>query len=366
MKKISLLLMAIVGMAVLAACAGGGGGTTPAAQATPTPAAQATPAPAAQEDAAEEDANEEQLLGTGTPIIIYTNHASYRYERIAELAAQYGFNIQGVSAGGGATMERLLAERHNPIAHVVYGLNVFLWHNLVESGVIMPYSPSWANRVEPQGFCHPDSYYHFAESVTILLAFDPEQIDGAPPSDWLDLWQDERFHGRYQFETHLGGATTRKVISGILTRFQDPNGYLGISQEGWDNLEAFYRHGVPNAAGIDLFANMIDPDSPIAMGQMWSSGVEPREEQFDITVDVATPAVGVPLSMHFVGVVEGNDNMEETLRFMEWFTPEIRAQLRENDSPQRFAGLPAQDIDWDFVSRNIDAWVEHVYLNLMP
>jgi len=338
MRKIFLLCMALCGMLIFAAC----GNDTPAGTAT-----------------------DPDMPGTGIPIIIYTNHAEYRHIRITELAAQYGFNVQGVTAGGGATMERLIAERYNPIAHIVYGLNSFLWHGLLENDIITPYVPSWADRVEPRGICHPEGYFHFAEHVTILLVYN-EDMEGDPPTDWFDLWMDPRFHGRYQFETHLGGATTRKVIAGILSRFPDPNGHLNVSAEGWNHLEMFYRYGVPNADGTDLFANMADDSTPIVMGQMGSSGVEPREEQFDVTAGAVVPAVGVPYSLHSVGVVANNNEMEETLRFLEWFTPEIREYLRTNDPVQRYAALPMQDIDWDFVSENIEAWVEHVYLHLMP
>jgi hypothetical protein len=67
--------------------------------------------------------------------------------------------------------------------------------------------------------------------------------------------------------------------------------------------------------------------------------------------------------------VAGNTQMEESIRFLEWFTPEVRAYLHANDPVERFgteAGFPMQDIDWDFVALNIDAWVEHIYLHLLP
>ena len=366
LRNLFVLCFLVVVMVALTACA---------SEPTPQPAPPAPPAapaapPVIEEatpDETEEEQNEDEaeLLGTGVPLIIYTNHGAYRTDRIAERAAEYGFNIQAVSAGGGAIMERLISERHSPIGHIVYGLNVFLWNGLIENDVIMPYVPEWADRVYPEGISHPNGYYHFAESVTILLVYDPDQLDSAP-TDWPDLWLDEQFHGRYQFEVQLGGATTRKVIAGIVGRHLDPNGYLHVSDEGWYHLEQFYRHGVPNSAGIDLFANIADTDSPVAMGQMGSSGVEPREDQFDVTVNAALPTVGVPLSTHHVGVIANNDQMEETLRFLNWFTPEIREELRADDPHQRYGDFPMQVLDWDIISQYIDAWVEHVYLNFMP
>ena len=343
MRKIALLCLALLGVMLFAAC---GNNDAPATTAT----------------------GDSDLPGTGIPIIMYTNHAPWRWERLMDHAAEYGFNLTAIQTGGGATMERLIAEQHNPIAHIIYGLNSFLWHGLLENDLVHPYVPAWADRAIMPEVNHPEGYHHFADAVTILLMYNEAEMPN-PPTDWFDLWMNPEFHGMYQFETQLGGATTRKVIAGILSRFPDPNGHLGVADEGWEHLAAFYRYGVPNSEGINLFANMADPNSPVQMGQMGSSGVEPGEESHGVVSNAVVPAVGVPYSLHSIGLVAGNDQMEEAIRFIEWYTPEVRAFLHADDQAERFgieAGFPMQDIDWDFVAVNIDAWVEHVYLHLMP
>jgi len=342
MKKIFLLALVFCGLLLFAACSG--------------------------DDGPGDAGVDTGLPGTGIPIIVYTNHAPWRWERLVDHAAEYGFDISAVQLGGGAVMERLRAEQYNPIAHVIYGLNSFLWHGLLEYELVHPYVPSWADRSIMPEANHPDGYHHIADAVTILLIYNEDEITN-PPADWFDLWQNPEFHGTYQFETQLGGATTRKVIAGILSRFRDPAGHLGVSDEGWEHLAAFYRYGVPNHEAINLFANMADGSTQVNMGQMGSSGVEPGEETHGVTVGAVVPAVGVPYSLHSIGIVAGNDQMEETIRFIEWFTPEVRAQLHADDPYERFgtgAGFPMQDIDWDWVAVHIDAWVEHVYLHLLP
>jgi iron(III) transport system substrate-binding protein len=337
MKRIFLLCLVLSGLLLLASCGGN--------EAPPT----------------------DGLPGTGIPIVMYTNHAPWRWERLMEHAAEYGFDLTAIQTGGGATMERLIAEQHNPIAHIVYGLNSFLWHGLLENDLMHSYVPSWADSVLMPEANNPDGFHHFADAVTILLVHDAEMEN--PPTDWFDLWQNPEFHGRYMFETQLGGATTRKVISGILTRFPDPNGHLGIADEGWENLAAFYRYGVPNSEAISIFARIADQQDPVVMAQMGSSGIEPGEESHGVLSNAVVPSIGVPYSLHSIGIVAGNTQMEESIRFLEWFTPEVRAYLHANDPVERFgteAGFPMQDIDWDFVAQNIDAWVEHIYLHLLP
>jgi len=342
MKKIFLTVLVLCGMLFLSACGG---------------------------DDASGDAGEDTgLPGRNIPIIMYTNHAPWRWERLIDHAGEYGFNLSVVQLGGGALMERLRAEEHNPIAHVIYGLNSFLWHGLLSYDLVHPHVPAWAGRSIMPEANHPGGYHHIADAVTILLIYNEAEITN-PPTDWFDLWQNPDFHGLYQFETQLGGATTRKVIAGILSRFPDPNGHLGVSAEGWEHLAAFYRHGVPNHEGINLFANMADGSTSVNMGQMGSSGVEPGEDSHGVTVGAVVPAVGVPYSLHSIGIVAGNSQMDETVRFIEWFTPEVRALLHADDPHERFgvdAGFPMQDIDWDWVAVHIDAWVEHVYLHLLP
>ena len=102
---------------------------------------------------------------------------------------------------------------------------------------------------------------------------------------------------------------------------------------------------------------------------MGSAGVGPGEETHGVTTGAVVPAVGVPYSIHSIGIAAGNSQMEEAIRFVEWFTPEVRAYLHANDPEERFgveANFPMQQIDWGFVADNIEAWVEYVYLHLMP
>ena len=54
----------------------------------------------------------------------------------------------------------------------------------------------------------------------------------------------------------------RNVLAGILTRFTDPNGDLGISEEGWNNIAEYYKHGVPNESGVDLYGSDLQRPEP--------------------------------------------------------------------------------------------------------
>ena len=394
MKKLyfMLLLIAIAGTLLFAACtspAEPAPAAPPAQEAAPAPAQEAAPAPEEdEEDEAADEAADEMLYdgvprGTGVPLVIYSNSfTDEREEWLDELAGRYGFVIQPVAAGGGAIADRLVAERHSPIADVVFGLNVFLWQRLIDYDIIIPYTPVWADEIV-EGLNHPGGYYHALVKQAILLMYDQNQLDPADaPTDWLDLWMDERFHWLYQFETALTGGTTRMVLAGILARYIDPNGHLGVSDEGWAHIAAYYRYGYPNRGAIDLAAQMVDPDIPVIMGQIWHAGIPMREEQHGISAGWVVPAVGVPFVVEGIAPVSGTAHLEEAQRFIDWFgsayvqtlwqerfdsLPANRYALANIDAFNRtISQLPVQEVDWEFVATRIEDWAEHIYLTYMP
>ena len=167
-----------------------------------------------------------------------------------------------------------------------------------------------------------------------------------------------------------------------MTRYADPEGELGISDEGWKEIESYYKNGSPNESGVDLYARIADTNNPIICGQMWSSGIESRDEQYGTKTAYAVPEVGVPYAVEAIGIVNGTKKLDEAKEFVDWFgSAEVQGQWAEefstlpanekavdkaNEFNQEIAKIPAQDIDWDLVAENIDAWCEKIILEYMP
>ena len=331
-----------------------------------------------------EEAKGADIKGTGVQLTVYTNSGnSGRKEWLIERAAKDGFNLAVLEEGAGAVQQRIIGEAANPIADVVYGLNAIIWNDLIARDLLVAYdAPSWASEVS-EGLNDPNGYYYAIVKQAIVLAYDSNQISEADaPKDWPDLWTNEAFWGKYEASGKLTAGTTRNVIAGILSRYVDENGDLGISDEGWAAIEAYYAHGVPNEEGVDTYAQIANPDVPVVMGQMWSSGVIQYDEMYGTKTGVAKPEVGVPYAVEGIGIINGTKNMEEALRFVEWFgsaqiqgewaeqfgtmpANEIAAQ-KADPFQQELCSIPAQDIDWALVAANIDAWCEKITLEYLP
>lgn len=323
------------------------------------------------------------VQGTGVTLTVYSNSVSDgRGDWLVERAAQDGFSLQYIDAGAGDVQARLIAEKNAPIADITFGLNAIIWESLIANEILIPYVPAWADEVSA-GLNNPDGYYHAIVKQAILLVYDKNQVvEGEAPTDWPDIWTDEQFWGKYEFNSSLGGGTVRNVLAGIFTRYADPDGDLGVSDDGWEQIAAYYGHGVPSDSGVDLYAQIANPDSAVVMGQMWSSGIEARDEQYGTDTGFVVPEAGVPYAVEGVAIVNGTKNLQEAQRFVEWFgsaevqgdwTEEFstlpaneRAVERANDFNQMIAMVPAQDIDWAQAAENMDAWCEKIQLTYMP
>ncbi len=313
-------------------------------------------------------------------LVVYSNSLTDgRQEWLAEKAKEKGFNLEFVSGGGGEISNRVITEKNNPVADIVFGPNQVDFNNMKAAGALEQYVPTWAGEITP-GLNDKDGYYHAIVKQAILLVYGLNQYDAATaPKDWLDL--PVNFKGKYEVPSSLGGGTTRTVLTGILIRYRDPNGDLGISEEGWKQVAEYLKNGIPSVKGEDLFGKIAD--KKVLGGQIWSSGIAGREEQYKVKVGIVQPEVGVPMVIEGFGIIKGTKNIEKAKEFVEWFgSAEVQAAWSK-----KFTSMPAsakalsmadpsiiefekqftkiQDIDWQFVTENLEKWMEKIELQIM-
>jgi len=356
-RKLQTLVAAAVAATLLAGC---GGGSTP-----PASTGEASGAPAG---------------ASGDTLVIYTNsNGEGRGDWLAAKAAEAGFKIEIVGAGGADATNKLIAEKNNPIADVAFGLNNMYFSQVKNEGALEAYQPAWAGEVD-KGLGDGETYWPLVKQA-ILLGYNSDKISkDAAPKDWTDLWSKDEFKSRYERVTGLGTATAQLVFAGILSRYRDDSGDLGISDDGWKQVEQYFKNGSPAVAKTDLFARIASGE--VDMGQMPSSIIADREKSFKVNVDTVIPSVGVPLAVEQIALVKGTKKKEQAQKFIDWFgSADVQGEFAQkfnsmpvNKSAQAkanpevvdfFAGLKQQDIDWNFVQKNMGAWVEKIELEYM-
>ena len=334
--------------------------------------------------AASESASSGTSAGSSSEtLIVYTNsNGEGRGEWLTKKAADAGFTIEIVGAGGADATNKLIAEKNNPIADVAFGLNNMYFEQIKAADAIEPFTPSWSAEVDAELGDPSDSkaYWPLVKQA-ILLGYNSDKFPAdKAPRDWTDLWTKDEFKDRYERVTGMGTATAQLVFAGILTRYKDDSGDLGISDEGWKQAEQYFQHGSPAVPKTDLFARIASGEAD--MGQMPSSIISEREKTFKVNVETVKPSVGVPLAVEQVALVKGTDKKEEAQKFIDWFgsadvqgawakkfnsmpVNKSAAAQANPDVVDFFADLKQQDIDWDFVQKNMGSWVEKIELEYM-
>ena len=172
---------------------------------------------------------------SGEKLVVYTNSGTDgRSEYLIEKAKEAGFDIEVVALGASEVTERMIAEKNNPLCDVTFGLNNIEYEKLKANGLLQKWEPDWVDGVDAD-LIDPDGYYYPVTTTPLVLMGNADYDN--MPSDWTDLTKDE-YKGLYQLH-NLGGGTAKTVFASIISRYQDPDGDLGISDEGWEIAAKF-------------------------------------------------------------------------------------------------------------------------------
>ncbi|TDQ33783.1 extracellular solute-binding protein [Aureibacillus halotolerans] len=318
--------------------------------------------------------------GSSEALVVYTNSDSNgRGDWLIEQAAEAGFAIELVAAGGGDVTNRLVSEKANPIADVVFGLNHMFYEQLKNEDILISYEPAWAGEIE-EGINDSEGYYHGLVKQALIMAYNLEFVAEADaPESYLDVVNDEQYQGLYQARDDLGAGTAKVIVASILTQFQDPEGELGVSEEGWAFIDRFYENGVQIPEGENHFVALASGDAPI--GTIISGVVEASMEQYGADMAYIHPEIGTPQVVEGVAIVNGTEHEEQAKEFVDWmgsaevqgeFAAEFNAMPANEEAKEQvtdfqkqlFEGLESQQIDWAFVTEHMDAWVEKLELEI--
>lgn len=320
---------------------------------------------------------------SGETLIVYTNsNSDGRGEWVTAQAAEAGFTIEIVGAGGADLTNRVLAEKNNPVGDVVYGLNNMFFEMLKAEDTIEPYTPAWSAEVDEGAGDPVDGAFWPLVQQAIVMVYDEDSIDPASvPDDITGLWTDPAFEGRYEVNTALGQATPQLVLAGILTRYLDENGELGVSDEGWQQVREYFANGSPAIEGTDLYARISRGE--VDFGVLPSSGIDARDAEYGTTTGFISPAVGVPYVTEQIGLIKGTPRQELAEQFIDWFgSAEVQGAFAAEfsaypvnegalsqalpDVVARMEELPRQEIDFSFVGEHLGDWVEKTELEYLP
>lgn len=309
-------------------------------------------------------------------IVVYTNNGSEgRDEWLVNRAAEAGYTVEVVSLGASEATERMIAEKNNPLCDVTFGLNNIEYEKLKANDLLQTWEPDWLDGVD-SSLVDPDGYYYPVTTTPLVLIGNADYEN--MPSDWTDLVKEE-YAGLYQLHG-LGGGTARTVYASIISRYADPDGELGISEEGWEIAAAFIGNAHNIAEGEDSIGEVIDGTYPL--DEHWASGVLTEEKDRNYQFQIMTPEVGEPFVVESLAIAKGTDKYDLCVEFLNWLgSAEIQLEWSNNfgtipcqeealvnvsdELKELMEILTPQELDWAFIAENIDSWVEKAELEFV-
>jgi iron(III) transport system substrate-binding protein len=319
---------------------------------------------------------------SGDTLIVYTNsNGDGRGDWVTAEAEKAGFDIEIVGLGGADLANRIVAEKNNPVGDVVFGLNHMYFENLKAEDAITADTPAWSGEVdEASGDPEDGAYWPLVEQAIVTVHDSAKTSGGDVPKDVTDLYSSE-YEGRYEVNTRLGEATPQLILAGLLAPYEDEDGDLGISDDGWEVVEEYFANGSPSVEGTDLYARLSRDE--VAFGTLPSSGIAARDEQYGTTTAVVPSKDGVPFVTEQIAEIAGTKKEERARAFIDWFgSADVQGAFAEQfssypvNTTAREKALPAvkelieslekQDVDYGFVRENIADWVEKTELEYLP
>lgn len=383
-KGIAAFGLAAAMVAALSACeakkagndaASQGGAGTKAAAETTTEVTKSTSTTSGS-GTEEQSSQAAATVDKSQKLIIYTNSGSNgRDVWLKQKAADNGYNVEVVQIQGGDLANRIIAEKNNPQADMVFGLNAIEYEKLKKEKVLDQWKPSWAGDVDAT-LGDKDGYYY---PIVIQPLVNIMNVDlKNPPKDYTDLIKPE-WKNKYTI-LNFGGGTGKTILASLLVRYKDDKGTAGVSDEGWAFVKNWIQNGHMEQEGEDTVGNVLSGEFPIL--EMWGSGVLQNEKERSCKFQIMTPDVGVPYVTEQIAMISGSKKRDLAVDFANWFgSADVQAQwmnqfgtipcqpaalAKANDDIKGFINqVHPQDLDWTFISSHVDQWVEKCELEYM-
>ena len=313
---------------------------------------------------------------TADSLIAYSPQGDERAVWITEQAISAGHDVTILTAGGGELFDRILAEKANPQADIVFGLIDAAMATLKAEGLFQPYVLKWAEGLPKVYRDDADQMVYKFWQTPIVIAYNSDALPEADaPASWLDLVED-RYAGKYVIGPTTW-QTTKTYLIGILLRFAGENGE--ISDEGWDFMQRLYDNAIVVDSGDAKTAAFVNNEAVIDLN--WFGGVGRQADNIGYKAVMVDTEGGTPFIAEGIAIVKGTDQLDDAKAFVDWFgSPEFMAAYAAQFGqvpvhPDAIAAAPdaikrnatllqPQPIDWDMLASRVDGWIQRIELDI--
>lgn len=259
-----------------------------------------------------------------TELLVYTAAALEELERHKrDFEKEYpDISIQWLKPGStGVLVARLLAEKDNPQADVIYGVGASHIAVLDEAGILEPYKPAHYEEMTPK-FRDPANnpphwigFYGYLSTVCYNSILG-ESEDVPQPASWKDL-TDPVYRGKIVMPSPAASGTGFLAVSSWLQMFGWDEGWAYM--DALDENIAYYER-----SGSKPCLLAAQGEFPVGISFAWHAA---REKSKGAPIEVISPEEGLGWELNAAAIHKGTDNLEAAQKFMDWVSSKGAAEM---------------------------------------
>jgi len=330
-KKISLLLIAMLSLASLAACG--------------------------------EKADAETPQEGGGSVVVYSPHNAEEINPIInEFTERTGIRVDVVAAGTGELLKRVEAESANPLGDVMWGGGAESLDSFKE------YFASYTIEDDakiPDLFKDPDRLWYGFSALPMVIIYNNKLVSAEEaPKSWEDL-TDPKWKGKIAFADPAKSGSSYTIMATMLEAFKNDG------EDGWKTMKAFIENLDNKILGSSSGTYKGVSDGEYAVGLT----LEKAASRYIIAgsdMTIVYPEEGTSAAPDGIALIKGAKNEENAKKFIEFtFSKEVqdlaakdfswRSTRTDANNPEGLGSIDdikLLDYDFKFAAENKDALLE--------
>ena len=247
-------------------------------------------------------------------LVVYT---AFEDEQLAGYKAAFeaanpDITINWVRDSTGVITARLLAEKSNPQADVIWGLAATSLLVLHDEGMLEGYAPAGVEELKPafvDPVNNPPVWVGQDAYISAICYNVPEgKLRNIPaPTSWADLLK-PIYKGHITMPNPSSSGTGYLIVSAILQTMGE--------EEGWKYLDALHENiAVYLHSGSRPCVNAAKGEYVLGLSLEYR-GVQ--EKNKGAPIDVIIPSEGAGWELEAAGIMKGTDNLEAAQRLMDF------------------------------------------------
>ena len=315
---------------------------------------------------------------SGTGLTIYTGRDKDEVAHVIDLFTQkfpqYKGNVNTITLGAQAALDRLRAEKSNPQAGFLWGGTLQGLEQAASENLLVQSNPANANlidasRKDPQGRW----YAEMLLPEVIIYNHDLLKPDQAP-KDWDDLIT-PAYKDKLVIRDVMASGTMRTIYSAMIYRQYERTGSPDAGYDWLKKLDA--NTAVYTPTPDDMYLKLDRGVGTVTLWNLQDAFIQPMKNNRPWSFVI--PASGVPVLLDGVGIVNNPKTTQAATDFENFLLePQLQAQLArdyyqipalhlpDSAKPEWLAKLEIKEmkIDWTLLSQKQTEWMNYWSQNI--